>query len=184
MHSAHLYVMSCALNKDENKKNGIYFSQFPVKHPKSLWNMKKIYASGLLLTLWQHILFFFFLRIRTWTHANEWNSKWQLMCPISILQYIFMMTDINCQQHVCVCLSVCMCECVRVSVCVLTCLGAVFAQRICFSLPTCGKGVHDKTIQSHTLRQLYLMSTDYLLILIKMQLFKALVSKVCLQSAK
>lgn len=82
------------------------------------------------------------------------------------------------------CACVCLCECVRVSVCVLTCLGAVFAQRICFSLPTCGKGVHDKTIQSHKLRQLYLMSADYLLILIKMQLFKALVSKVCLQSAK
>lgn len=70
LHSAHLYAMSCALNKDENKKNRIYFSQFPVKHPNSLWNMKK-YASSLLLTLWQQdnqgdldnrekIFFFFF----------------------------------------------------------------------------------------------------------------------------
>lgn len=119
---------------------------------------------------------------------NEW-MKLEVTTDVSYINPpIYLYDDWHKLPTTCVRVFVCVCAWMRACVCVcalvLNCLGAVFAQRICFSLPTCGKSVHDKTIQSRKLRQLYLMSTDYLLILIKMQLFKALVSKVCLQSAK
>lgn len=112
LHSAHLYAMSCALNKDENKKNRIYFSQFPVKHPKSLWNMKKIYASGLLLTLWQQFYFIFFLRIRTWTHAKVTTDVSYINPPIYLYDDWHKLPTTCVRVFVCVYVWMCACVCV------------------------------------------------------------------------